>query len=88
MLEIDHEKGMHLLADYGSKIVDTPVPTPVRDASGTVTYSATTETHRLTVVLRELVCHDSMSGEEMTHTVVVTLDRTEYRGCGRQLSKA
>jgi putative lipoprotein len=86
MLEIDHEKSMYLLADYGEKKITVPSPKPMRDPSGTITYDAVTEEHRLTVVIDKVVCHDGMSGEEMTHTVVVTLDGTEYRGCGRDLA--
>jgi putative lipoprotein len=85
MLEIDREKSIYLLADYGEKKVTMPVPTP-RDSAGTTIYDTRTEAHRLTVRIRPSVCHDSMSGEEMTHTVTVTLDGTEYRGCGRDLT--
>ena len=84
MLEIDNEKQIDLLADYGEKKVTTPVPTP-RDSAGTTIYDATTEAHRLTINIRQDVCHDTMSGEEMTHTVTVVLDGKEYRGCGRTL---
>jgi putative lipoprotein len=84
MLEIDSGKTMYLLADYGEKKVTTPAPAP-RDSADALVYEAKTESHRLTVVIRPTACQDSMSGEEMTHTVTVTLDGTEYRGCGRDL---
>ena len=84
MLEIDHEKSLFLLADYGEKKVTMPAPAP-RDSGGVVIYEAKTDTNRLTVIVREAVCHDAMSGEEMTHTVTLNLDGTEYRGCGRSL---
>jgi putative lipoprotein len=85
VLEIDREKQMYLLADYGEKKVYTPVPAP-RDSAGTTIYDARTDAHRLTVTIRAAVCHDSMSGEEMTHSVTVRLDGKEYQGCGRVLS--
>lgn len=85
MLEIDDEKQIDLLADYGEKKVTTPASTP-RDSAGATIYSATTEAHSLTITIRHEVCHDAMSGEEMTHTVTVMLDGTEYRGCGRYLT--
>ena len=88
MLEIDAGKSMYLLADYGEKKLTTPAPTPARDSTGTVTYSATAEGHHLTAVIRVKVCYDGMSGEEFTHEVTVTLDGKEYRGCGRELSSA
>ena len=84
MLEIDHEKSIYLLADYGEKKVTMPVAAP-RDSAGVTIYDAKTEAHRLTVRIQTIVCHDTMSGEEMTHTVTVILDGTEYRGCGRSL---
>ena len=85
LLEIDARKSMYLLADYGEKKVTTPAPAPTRDSTGVTTYDATADGHRLTVVIRERACQDSMSGEEMTHEVTVTLDGKEYRGCGRDL---
>ncbi len=85
MLVIDHEQSMYLLADYGEKKITMPSPQPTRDPSGTIRYDGVTEEHRLTVVIDKVVCHDGMSGEEMTHVVTVTLDGTEYRGCGREL---
>ncbi len=84
MLEIDNEKQIYMLADYGEIKVTTPAPTP-RDSAGATIYDATTQAHRLTVTIREAVCHDTMSGEEMTHTVVILVDGQEYRGCGREL---
>jgi uncharacterized membrane protein len=36
-------------------------------------------------MISEALCADIMSGEEVSHTVTVTLDGTEYRGCGRVL---
>jgi putative lipoprotein len=86
MLEIDNGKQIEMLADYGEKKVSTPAPTP-RDSAGATIYDATTTEHRLTIKIRQEVCHDSMSGEEMTHTVTVVLDGTEYRGCGRDLTR-
>ena len=84
MLEIDNGKQIAMLADYGEKKVTTPAPTP-RDSAGTTIYDVTTEAHRLTINSRREVCHDSMSDEEMTHTVTVVLDGKEYRGCGREI---
>lgn len=87
LLEIDDEKQIYLLADYGEKKVTVPFTPPQRNADGTVSYDASSATRRLTILIRELVCHDVMSGEEMTHTVTVTLDSTAYHGCGRDLRR-
>src|SRR5574341_1219262 len=81
LLEIDNEKSMYLLADYGEKKITAPAPAPRRDSAGTITYDTTAEGHHLTAVIRTRVCRDAMSGEELTHEVTVTLDGKQYRGC-------
>jgi uncharacterized membrane protein len=84
MVEIDREKSIEVVADYGEKKASTPVPVP-RDSAGAIIYEATTEANRLTITIREAACNDTMSGEAMTHTVTMILNGTEYRGCGRYL---
>jgi putative lipoprotein len=84
MVEIDREKSIEVVADYGEKKASTPVPAP-RDSAGTTIYEASTEATRLTIHIREAACHDAMSGEAMTHSVTMILNGTEYRGCGRYL---
>ncbi|MGQ0640459.1 MAG: COG3650 family protein [Gemmatimonadaceae bacterium] len=85
MVEIDHETSIYVLADYGEKKVTTPVPAP-RDSAGTTIYNVRTEAHHLTIRIQLVACADAMSGEQMTHTVTINLDGTEYRGCGRDLT--
>ena len=85
MLEIDAGKSMYLLAEHGERKVAIAAPSPTKDSVGTTTYEATGEGHHLTVVISKRVCHDGMSGEEMTHGVTVTLDGKEYRGCRREI---
>jgi uncharacterized membrane protein len=87
MLEIDNEKSIYVLADYGEKKVTTPAAAP-RDSAGMTIYDVTTDAHRLTIRIQPLPCADAMSGEQMTHTVTFNLDGTEYRGCGRSLRPA
>jgi uncharacterized membrane protein len=87
MLEIDLGKSLNLVADYGERKVTTPAPT-LRDSADVSIYEATTDSVRLTVRVRHTQCADVMSGEEMTHTVTVFLDSSEYRGCGRVLNSA
>jgi uncharacterized membrane protein len=84
MVEIDREQSIYVLADYGEKKITAPATAP-RDSAGVTIYAVTTEQHRLTISIRRLVCHDAMSGEEMTHTVTLTLDGQSYQGCGRDL---
>lgn len=86
VLEIDLGTSMYLVADYGEKKITTGAPTAVHDAlARTMIYEASTPEHRITAVVREGVCHDTMSGQRMTHEVRVTLDGQEYRGCGMDL---
>jgi putative lipoprotein len=84
MLEIDNEKSIYVLADYGEKKVTLPATTP-RDSAGVTIYETSDAEHRLTVHVVTATCADVMSGEEMTHTVHIVLDGKEYQGCGRLL---
>jgi hypothetical protein len=45
MLEIDREKSINLLTDYGEKKVTMPVPFP-RDSAGATIYEARTDAPR------------------------------------------
>lgn len=78
---------MVLVTDHGQRTIVTPRPEPVQSADGgAITYRAETEAHRVSVVLRDETCRDSMSGEEYDTTVEVTLDGERYRGCGLLLT--
>lgn len=83
-LEIDHDRSMHLVYDYMEREATTPAPVAVVSGART-TYTAATEAHRLTVIVEERPCRDSMSGEPFPSTVIVTIDGRELRGCGRAL---
>lgn len=86
LIEIDNGRLIHLLLDYGERRINLPAPEPVRDQSGALVYEIRTEAHSARVSIEERPCRDIMSGEEFTHTVTVTIDGSEYRGCGRNLS--
>jgi len=86
LLDLDREQSIRFVGDYGSIRLATPVPEPVHDGTGTVTYRARTEAHDLTVVIRRTPCQDVMSGEAFTHAVTVHLDGRELEGCGRELT--
>lgn len=86
LIEIDNGRMIHLLLDYGERRINLPAPEPVRDQSGALVYEIRTEAHTARVSIEERPCQDVMSGEEFTHTVMVTIDGSEYRGCGRDLA--
>ncbi|HEX5634584.1 MAG TPA: META domain-containing protein [Gemmatimonadales bacterium] len=61
--------------------VEMPVPDP-REVPGGRQWIAETEAHRLVLTVLEQRCVDDMSGMPSPHTVTVSLDGREYRGCG------
>lgn len=83
-LEIDNGKSMRLVYDYAQREAITPVPDPVA-RRGSTTYDATTEAHRLRVIIEDTSCNDAMSGEAFPRTVTVEIDGRSLRGCGRPL---
>lgn len=85
-IEIDTGQMIRLVLDYGEKRYYLPAPEPVRRPNGDLFYDIRTEAVSATVLIAEKTCQDAMSGEESTHTVTVTIDGKEYRGCGRILS--
>ena len=85
-VDIDRERWLRYIGDYGDTRVLAPVPVPSRDTTdGSVTYRANAEGRDLVVVIRPTPCEDVMSGEAFSHTVSVRFGETELRGCGRAL---
>jgi len=85
IVEIDADKSIYVLADYGEKKLTAPASAP-RDSADVIIYEATIDAHDLTIRIQPLPCADAMSGERMTHTVTLTLDGKQYQGCGRRLT--
>ncbi|HSF04684.1 MAG TPA: META domain-containing protein [Methylomirabilota bacterium] len=78
--------GMVFVGGYGTQRVATPRPSRQSSATrGETVHAAVTETHRLTVRIRDNTCVDSMSGDRYASTVEVELDGKAYRGCGDPL---
>lgn len=87
-LEIDEGKQILFVADYGTREITTPVPSPTTIAGGQGReYHAQTEAHDLKVRIVRKPCADVMSGERFPLTVTVTLDGKTYDGCGRRLAQ-
>ena len=84
-LEIDTEKQMRIVYDYGEHEAITRVTQPARH-DDTTTYEAVAGAHRVRVVIDDRPCRDVMSGEAFPHGVVVRIDDRTLHGCGRNLA--
>jgi membrane-bound inhibitor of C-type lysozyme/uncharacterized membrane protein len=84
-LEISRERQLLFATDYGMQRI------VVQDSGGqqdnaTGVYEGRTDAHTLKVDIRNQECVDSLNAEVLPAQVVVTLDATAYRGCGRYLA--
>lgn len=85
-LEIEDDKEMLFVTDYGETRVTTPAPAPLLEAaSSRATYRATNGSNELVVVIDGEPCSDDMSGEPFPSTVVVELNGRRHQGCGRSM---
>jgi putative lipoprotein len=84
VLEIQPQRNMLLVADYGGRRVLLPTPDSEL-LDGVERYEAADDRHRLVVEIELRHCFDSMSGEAYSNRVRVILDQREYRGCGESL---
>jgi heat shock protein HslJ/uncharacterized membrane protein len=88
LLDLDQGRTIRYAGDYGQRRIAMPAPAaPVRDTvTGTITYTAQSDSHTIAAVIREEPCHDVMSGEAFTHGVTLRVDDQELKGCGRVLN--
>ncbi len=84
VLEIQPERNMLMVADYGSRRVLLPTP-EVELLDGRERYTASDERNNLLVDIEVHHCYDSMSGEAYSNRVNVTLNGRQYQGCGEAL---
>ncbi len=84
VLEIQPERNMLMVADYGSRRVLLPTP-EVELLDGLERYESQDERHHMVVEIELHHCYDSMSGEAYSNRVRVDLNGREYRGCGDAL---
>jgi uncharacterized membrane protein len=90
------EPGWYLTLDEGhhivfaansmddSLILTTPVPT-IDSRSGATVYAVRSAGRRFTLAVTDGVCRDPLNEVPFDVHVVVTLDDTTYRGCGKRL---
>jgi hypothetical protein len=74
-LEIENEKGIMLVMDYGQRRLSTPTLLPeIERETARIVYDARTEAHDVTVLLEGKPYRDTMSGEQCTTAVTMMLD--------------
>jgi uncharacterized membrane protein len=75
-----------LIINYGQDRYEFATPKAVTDIPARKTiYKVQNETNRLTVVINDRRCRDSMSGESFEIQVTVILGHREFQDCGRAL---
>jgi uncharacterized membrane protein len=83
LLEITDDS-LHFAWAYGQEAIT--VPRQHADTTrGRAVHRADTPEGPLRIEAEATRCTDTMSGEQFSHTVTVTLDSTSYAGCGRRL---
>jgi putative lipoprotein len=85
-LEVDHDRGIRLVWDYGEQQMVTAAAVQPFEREGTTMYEGATDTHRLEVAIEEAPCADAMNGQSFPRTVTVNIDGRALRGCGRNLT--
>ena len=83
-LEIQVDKHLLFLGDYGMRRIITPNPS-VQLQGNVRRYHAVTESTDLQVEIIEEPCFDTMSAEPFPSRVTVTLNTDIFYGCGRDL---
>ena len=83
LLEITDDS-LHFAWSYGQEVI-TVLQRHADTTRGRTVYQADTPEGPLRIEAEATRCTDTMSGEQFSHTVTVTLDSTSYAGCGRRL---
>jgi uncharacterized membrane protein/GNAT superfamily N-acetyltransferase len=86
-LEIDNERWMRLLYAYGERMATVPPPKP-RVAGDITTFESSGDGHAIKADVTPGPCTDGMSDQSYPLNVVVTVDGSQLRGCGRWLTVA
>ncbi|WP_198650102.1 YbaY family lipoprotein [Zobellella maritima] len=86
LLEITAGDKLSFSYNYGENTLIVPAFDAKHDKSAHQTrYQATTDTHRLSVIITEQACQDDMSGEPLPARVNIELNGHSYQGCGQSL---
>ena len=71
--------------NYGANRLEFPAAAPTRSDDDRLVYQTSNGVETLTVTITPDPCTDIMSGEPFEHSVSVSLNGEDYRGCGRDL---
>jgi membrane-bound inhibitor of C-type lysozyme/uncharacterized membrane protein len=82
IVEIDLDRRMHVLADYGEIEFFTSRPTVTTLAGRATAYRAQSPRGEVAVTVHEQSCEDVMSGEPSPRTVLLAFGGRELTGCG------
>jgi putative lipoprotein len=76
------EERIELATEQGARRIDFPYREPMVTGTST-TYRTFSGTQELLVVIDEIPCNDTLSGEAFQSTVGVTLESMTMYGCGQ-----
>ncbi|WP_339799153.1 hypothetical protein [uncultured Marinobacter sp.] len=84
-LEIMNDDQILFVYNYGANRLEFPAAAPTRSDDDRLVYQTSNGVETLTVTITPDPCTDIMSGEPFEHSVSVSLNGEDYRGCGRDL---
>lgn len=85
VVEIDHDRRMHVLADYGEIDFYTAAPRVEAGREGERVHRGASDRGEVVVTVREQSCEDVMSGEPFPRAVTLSFAGRRLNGCGRAL---
>lgn len=80
LLSLSQEQ-LDLTADYGQTNITESLSKPFTITTGS-SVQFNTEQAKITLVVEDKLCHDSMSGMPFPYSVSLKLDQKSYTGCG------
>lgn len=83
LVEIDPEREMRLLLDYGTLTIHTSPPRREGStAAAPILFRASAGGEEVLVTITPVPCEDTMSGEAFPTRVQLRIDGSEHQGCG------
>ena len=75
------------VSDYGNRTdIFKPTKVKVDRKTGVHRYDTGDGKQKMSALLNDYLCSDTMSGEEFPSTAKITIDQNEYNGCGYWLA--
>ncbi|MDR0786422.1 MAG: META domain-containing protein [Gemmatimonadota bacterium] len=85
LLEIDNNGGMRLTTDGESEIHINRTPDRIAESPNSWSYTSRADSHEIRVLIEEDGCQAPGSEESFPAYVTLTVDGSEYTGCGRSV---